>query len=159
MFIEQVKQIRKDIDYYIMLCRKLHNSREMSIVITSMEKSRMWFGKYLNMLGEESPYAVKDGKRISVEDILPEADKSVRELKDVSLINEIQEIDSLREWLKYQCTFFTDHWFDFMKNGDENQEIGFKTDDLTIIYAIIMNLTEAGMYLGKVLNQIKNKES
>lgn len=157
MFVEQVTQIRKDIDYYMMLCRKLQSSREMSIVITSMEKSRMWFGKYLEMMDQESPYAIKDGNRKTKEDILPETDKSVRELKDVSLINEIQEIDSLREWLKYQCQFFTDHWFDFMKNGDENQEIGFKTDDLTIIYAIIMNLTEARMYLGKVLNDIKQQ--
>lgn len=159
MFVEQVKEIRKDLKYLMKLCKRLHSSREMSIAITSMEKSRMWFGKYLSMLDEESPYAEKDGKRKTVSDIFPESDVTERKIDEEALKNPIQKIDELREWLKYQSSFFSDHWFDFMKNGDDNQELGVKTDELVIVYAIITNLSEARMYLGLVLNQIKNNEN
>ena len=155
MFKEQVIEIRKELDYYSNYIGKAYPSREMSLVITHLQKSRMWFGEYLSLFPDsESPYAIKDGKRETVKDILPQADKTSLD-HSIPIKNPIKEIDDLREWLKYQSEFFNQNWYKVFEPDEEVIEFDLKTQNTAS--NVLTNLKESRMWLGQVLNKI-NKQ-
>ena len=90
--IEQVKQLRVEIDGLAQLCEGLKhitksiggldryeyeemivNSEEIKEAVKSLKLSKAWLGKVLESLGSENPYG--SGYK-TVEDIVPETDKA-----------------------------------------------------------------------------------
>jgi hypothetical protein len=67
MKIETIKELRKQIDYNIKFVESLINQeeykdivRELSLVRTKLQESKMWAGQALGVMGEELPKEFRD---------------------------------------------------------------------------------------------------
>ena len=54
--IIKTKDLRKNLDEQLQECKKLANSREVSLAITKLQEAIMWLGMNLKALGEINPY-------------------------------------------------------------------------------------------------------
>ena len=127
--IEQVKQLRVEIDGLTQLCESLkpvtkyfggvdpykdatiptvfaypsENSQEIKEAIKTLKLSKAWLGKVLGNLGNENPYG--SGYK-TVEDIIPETDKvtyvplTIQEAIDYNKMSNIERVDWLRTEIK-----------------------------------------------------------
>ena len=55
--IIKTKDLRKNLDEQLQECKKLANSREVSLAITKLQEAIMWLGMNLKALGEINPYS------------------------------------------------------------------------------------------------------
>lgn len=54
--IQNIKQLRRDIDTIIQRVLQLESCREISLSITKLEEAVMWLGMDLKRLNEANPY-------------------------------------------------------------------------------------------------------
>jgi hypothetical protein len=161
---EQIKQIRVRIDGLSQLTQELKpinkneefkafpeyiNSKEIEKTYDSLILAKAWLGKVLGELGEDTPYA-NDGKRKSVEDIEPAADKGVVIPSQISREDawenktHIEKVDWLREEIAKLTTEFKDVWYNYFR--------GFNGFYYTVVFQY---LSEARFWLGFELQRIK----
>ena len=98
---DRVKELRLDIDKLASVTgeiQKTQNSEEVLNAQSSLFFAKAWLGKILGGLGNPSPYT-KDGKRNSIEDIEPTAEKahSVEPPEEFKEFNYVQKIDWMRQ--------------------------------------------------------------
>ena len=129
--IEQIKQLRVEIDGLAQLCEGLKpitkpiggldryeyeeiivNSEEIKEAVKSLKLSKAWLGKVLEHLGNENPYG--SGYK-TVEDIVPETDKitgvplTIQEAIDYNRMSHIEKVDWLRTEIKRVIDNATDY--------------------------------------------------
>lgn len=159
--IEQIKQLRVEIDGLAQLCEALspyknpkggrilpsHNSIEILEAVKSLKLSKAWLGKVLEHLGSENPYG--SGYK-TVEDIVPETDKvtgiplTIQEAIDYNKMSHIEKVD----WLRTEIKRLIDSTTDYSQEVPEIElEQGF----------VYKYLTEARFWLGFELGRIRDE--
>ena len=153
---QQVKELRVKIDGLAQLVNGLsEQSEEIKDSVKSLFLAKAWLGRVLGGLGEGTPYS-NDGKRKTVEDIEPAADrkKEVNEFmaykggtgeRDYVDFNHIEKVDWLREEIQKASEEYKDLWF--TKCGDLQ---GF-------LYSVVyQHLSEARIHLGFELGRVRD---
>lgn len=107
---ELVMAVRMQIAKIEVAIKIITNTRETSLAFTQIQNARIMCGILLGELGSESPYAIKDGKRENLDDILPSAidwskfEQAVEDERDLfngkDPVPRIKYCDQLRESIK-----------------------------------------------------------
>lgn len=122
-------------------------SQNTSMCYTELQWARAWMGKMLAALGEENPYAAKDGNRKSVEDVLPIADTDDT-LRFSLTGNQVEKADGMRQYIEGICK---DLEVVLFKGFSTEEELKVTT---TFTYS---HLRQAKMALGYYFQSLKQK--
>lgn len=145
--VKLVKEYRRDVDVLI----NISNPRVIGMFSTNINNclsalklGKGWLGKILGELGSQNPYEHKDGKRKTVDDIVPTADTSSDEekVKRFKEMKPIESIDTLRQ--EIQAIIDKPEDFSQRANGIDLEQ-GF----------VYKYLCEARMWLGFELQRLK----
>lgn len=144
-----IKELRVELDSYDQILFKyLQKTPQIKAASSSLLMAKAWLGKLLGILGEATPYK-KDGKRHSIKDIEPAADKSVSNFAHVEKMNEIERLDWLREKIKTVEE-------DFESMCQNQSSVVLKID--VCLLSVSQHLTEARFWLGLDLGRIRDSE-
>lgn len=148
--IDKVKAIRVNLDALIQVTNNLGNwNDEVKETIRSLKLGKMWLGKTLGQLGEETPY--KKGNDASTEFIDPKADTAEifgDLFEDVDMNNHIQLAKKLRDEIEKEIGGLGG-MFNF---NNTSNDMGMFANEARI------NLSEARMWLGEFLSAIKARD-
>lgn len=145
--IELIHEFRREADALSNYIKNLPGSAEVTKANNSITMSKCWMGKLLGQLGEETPYQ-NDGKRKTVQDIEPAADKVLPQGKFVG--TQIETID----WVRERVTKLLKDFNELVK--DSNPEtIG----PLVVLVSIEQHLHECRFWLGLELGRIRDLQS
>jgi len=157
--ITDVKDLRVRLDVILNALQQLPKNRNASLAFTSTEKSRMYMGKLLGVLGTEYPYeATKTATKAS------EIDEPTDKGEKVIILSgeEIKDLVGLRKMLNTELTNFLEVAFGAGEtNGitlakDASALTKFKMN--SIVSEVYRGLCEGSMYLGLQLGEIKAKD-
>lgn len=193
---KQIKELRVKIDGLAQLTKKLKpylqegiglmeairihsqgTTKEIEKAIDSLYLAKAWLGKVLQELGESTPYA-NDGKRKTVEDIEPAADK-VKEYKNNPTVcskcpycrdvtcgsvdcvaerwdikSHIEKVDWLREEIETVIVKCVDNFHSLSNNVPQ----GYFNQNQFLKYNVLQHLNEARFWLGFELQRIKEQK-
>ena len=84
IMINEIKELRLEVDKLINSVQVLNPSREMSLCFTQLQRSKSWLGMALGELGSETPYPASSDPKSPV--IEPQAEHCVDSIFDPSHI-------------------------------------------------------------------------
>lgn len=146
--IQVIKELRLEADTLSGYIKSLPGSPEVTKANNSITMAKCWMGKFLGLLGEETPYQ-NDGKRKEVKDI-ETATETHSTLKPLTG-TQVEQIDWIRErislLLKDYNTLITDEC---------NPE---SIKPMVILCSIEQHLHEARFWLGLALGSIRDSAS
>ena len=150
------KQIRKEMMILVNTIKTIQGSRETSLVVTKLQEAQMWAGEYLKASGEgENPYAKKDGKRKTIEDIEPLFDATSDTLaKGILEEGQIATIDMVRTILEKRAKDVLQN--SMTKAFDLDMEYEKKIQISVCLNKIHTSMMEAKMWLGMELGRIRD---
>jgi len=152
--INEIKEMRLEIDGYFNLMGNLDRSREISIAITSAQNGKMWLGQTLKHMGNENPYP--ESKNPDNEKIEPTADSSKGKAIDVlamenqppySELSHIQKIKLLR----LKITAIAENF------EKPNLKVGVSSVSELLQLSLVnayTNILESNMWLGMELGRV-----
>jgi hypothetical protein len=158
------------------------NSKEIKKTYDSLILAKAWLGKCLQQLGESTPYS-NDGKRKTVKDIEPTADKAPTEINGFKLDtmwrieglnrepNYIEKVDWIREEIKKTIDNLPDYQ-SYLDDIIHEKEIECATKEdfadldfsdipnlepeLTFVY---QHLSESRFWMGFELSRIRDNDT
>lgn len=142
---------------------KISNSKQIEKSVDSLYLAKAWLGKCLGELGTETPY-INDGKRKSVEDIEPAADKSwykTEELKhnmNFDLFKEKNHIEKV-DWLRQEIEKITKEVKILDSNFSQHQSQRPSKEFAIARTNAYNHLCEARFWLGFELERLKNADN
>ena len=156
------------------------NSTEITMGCCSLRIAKAWLGECLEVLGEESKYKKKDGKRKSIKDISPIEDASqpqtMDEIIDWNCKNHIEKVDYIREEIGNLFTIIPDYgeWVsDYTYSNICSKCASLTKEEYSLfeeealqnipdwsaeMEAIIKHLIEARFWFGYELERIREEE-
>ncbi|HMT01781.1 MAG TPA: hypothetical protein PKD00_00485 [Burkholderiales bacterium] len=174
--VEQIKSLRVQIDGLAQLTKELKpmpcgddfcHSYETREAVDSLILAKAWLGKVLGELGNPTPYA-NDGKRKTVEDIEPAADKStvIEEINKFPEItntingfnwyekNHVEKVDWLRQEIEKLSSYVeSDFNYSIFSHTNQTPSREFSIAR-TKAYSY---LCEARFWLGFELSRLRDK--
>lgn len=155
--IEQLKQIRIDLDEVNTLVGKTTPSTHLIRTCESLLLGRAWIGTLLGEIGDPTPYK-NDGKRTTVADIEPTDGKQVftsgiEHSGKWDLMSHVAKIDWLRERISFYCERIR-----FLERDFATTELGLKTREQNIARTQAwVHLKEARFHLGWELERVREE--
>lgn len=148
--IDKVKEIRVNLDALIQVTNNLGSwTDEVKETVRSLKLGKMWLGKALGQLGDETPY--KQGNDVSTNVIDPKADTAeiFGELfEGVDMTNQIQVAKKIREEIEKEIGGIG-LLFSF---NNTSTDLGMYVNHSRL------HLNEARMWLGEFLSVIKARD-
>lgn len=150
------KSLRQECMIVANTIAKLDSSRQVSLAFTNMQEAMMFTGNFMKYakLGD-NPYAKSDGNRKTKEDIEPMFDITLNVLQFVDETNQIQKVDTLRQYI--------DKLIERVNNFINDSEISENnlTDEEESLAAIcianqISSLMKSRMWLGMELGRLRD---
>jgi len=152
----KIKRLRVSVDKFINTVEHLEPSREVSLVNTELQRSKMWMGQGLKTLGE-TDYPYPESADPTSEKIEDQADhtEEVISFDDIP-DNQVARVKHLRALLDRPIKI----GFELKNYGEINHHSFDKFDQHSYSYALkymekaIFSLIEARMWLGMELHRI-----
>jgi len=138
--LEKIKALRIMLDMIYRIIRLLPGTREINLAATSVQLAKMWAGRTLKDLGEQTPYPQSEN---------PKNEQIEIEADTVDVVNEYPQdwtrtakIKQLRKEL-----------------GELEDTISKDTMDYKSLNNCIKSIAEARMWLGQELGRIRDQEN
>lgn len=157
--VEQTKEWRLKIDSFANSAKALTTYREVSLVITNLELSKMWLGQVLKNLGNPNPYP--ESKNPASPTIEPQAEHTDSIIFGADLTDQTARVKFLRSEIDKTVESFSvlnDNPIDEelkIYNPEEAKKNSMGSLCMVQSYCYLVN---AQMWLGMELNRIRSNQ-